>query len=205
MTPKTGIWCVVVVSVVAGGTVVGNSRVCAVEWIKIVVDGKGCRRPIRRGGVAACAIRRQIQRHVVWVGTLVVIRRMAPRAGIGRIVVIAVVAGNAVVRNGHVRSSEWVDCIMVKSRRRPGRFRMASRAIGRELIGGVVGVCGLVELRRMATNAGVWRIVVIAVVAGGAIVCDGGVRAIQSIKIIMDSKGGRRPTGAGGVARGAIG
>ena len=142
---------------------------------------------------------------MVRVQALVVIRRMAARAGIGCVCIIAVVTGNAVVCNGHVRSGERINCIMVKSRRRPGCFRVARRAIGRELIGGVVGVCGLIEFRRMAPGAGVRCIVVIAVVAGSTIVGDRCVRTIQSIKIIVDGKGRRRPTGSGGVARRAIG
>ncbi len=142
---------------------------------------------------------------MVRVQALVVIRRMAARTGVRGIGVIAVVAGDTVIRDRHVRSSEGIDCLVIKRRRRPGCFRVASRAIGRELIGGVVGVCGLVELRRMATGAGVRRIVVITVVAGCAIVSDGRVRTIQSIKIIVDGKGRRRPTGSGGVARRAIG
>ena len=77
---------------------------------------------------------------------------------------------------------------------------MAGSTIGTELCRLVVGVgCGI-EIRQMTSHAGVGRIVVIAVVTGGAVIGNGGVRAIQCVEIIVIGKGGRRPTGLGGMA-----
>lgn len=55
---------------------------------------------------------------------------------------------------------------------------MASGAIGGELSGGVVRCrgCGIVAV--VATVAGVWRICIVAVVAGSTVVSDRGVSPI---------------------------
>ena len=167
---KTSIRRGVVISVVAGGAIVGNDRVRAIQNIIVVVNSKSRWRPIWCGRVTTCAIGREIQGYVVRVRTLVVVRCMAPRASIWRVRIIAVVAGDTVIRDRHVRSGEGIDRLVIKRRRRPGRFSMASRTVGRELVGCVVGVCGLVKIRCVAPGAGVWRVGVIAVVTGRAVV-----------------------------------
>ena len=70
----------------------------------------------------------------------------------------------------HVRPREREHRIVVKSRRHPGRLRMASRTIRWELVRRVVRVGRLVEICRMAANASVRRVVVVPVVASGAVV-----------------------------------
>lgn len=205
MASKTGIRRIVVLPVVTGCAVVGNRGVRAVEGVIVVVNGKSSRCPIRRGGVAACAIGREIQRYVVWVGTLVVIRRMAACTSIRRVRIIAVVAGNAVIRDRNVCPGERVYGIMIESRRRPGGFRVASRAVGRKLVRGVVGICRLVEIGGVTACAGVQRIVVIPVMASRTLVGNGCVRAVQRIIIVVDGKSGWCPTGSSRMARSAVG
>ena len=97
---KTGVWCIVVISVMAGITVIGNSRVCADNRIETIVI-KGRRNP----GVfrmATLAIRRELRRRVVWIRRLIVGRSVTTKAGIRRIVVISVVAGHTLIGNDGV-------------------------------------------------------------------------------------------------------
>ena len=115
MAAEAGVRGIVVIAVVAGGTVVGNGCVRTIKRIIVVVDGESRRHPIRRGGMTRSAIRREIQRQVVRIGALVVIRRMATCTGIWRIGIIPVVAGHTIIRDGHVRPGERVDCIVIKS------------------------------------------------------------------------------------------
>ena len=56
----------------------------------------------------------------------------------------------------------------------------------------------------MAAVAGVWRVVVIAVVTNSAVVGDGRVGAMQGIVIIMDRERGRLPVRRRSVTHGAI-
>ena len=167
----TGVGRVVVIAVMTGGAVVGNERMRAVQRIIIVVNIECSRRPAGCGGVATRAIRRKVQRHVVRVGALVVIVRVTARAGVGRIVVVAVdVTGITVAGNGDVRARERIKIVVVERRGHPRRFRVTTGAVCRELGRFVVGVGGLVIIVDVATCAGVGRVVVVAVVAGGTII-----------------------------------
>ena len=53
--------------------------------------------------------------------------------------------------------------IVVKSRRRPGRFRVASCAICWELVYDVIGVTHAVVVGLVAAYAGVWCVVIVTV------------------------------------------
>ena len=122
MTTKTSIGRVVVIAVVASYTVIGNSRVRTIQHIKVIVNIESRWHPVRCGGVAACTIRRQIQGYVIRVYTLRIIRRVAPGAGIGRVVVIAVMTDDTIIRNGRMRTSQRIVHTMIKSTGYPGCF-----------------------------------------------------------------------------------
>ena len=74
----------VVVAVVAGCTVIGDSRMCPVQRIIVVVNRERSRRPAGCGRVTHDTIRRKIQRHVVRVGRLVEIWCVTSRTLRGR-------------------------------------------------------------------------------------------------------------------------
>ena len=65
--------------------------------------------------------------------------------------------------------------------------------------------CGCGRIIAVVTGvAGIWRGIVISVVAGSTIACNGGVRPVQGVIIIVNWEGGRFPTRRGGVAHRAI-
>ena len=115
------------------------------------------------------------------IGAVIVFWGMAGITSIGRIGIIALVAPVAVVGDGQVCAGEGEHGVMVKSGGCPSRLRMAQGAIGRELLRGVVGVGGLVIIGAVATVAGVWGVVIVPLVASGAIAGDVGVGAIEGI------------------------
>ena len=170
MTGETGVRRGHVVAVVASCAIVGNRRMSAVQDIKIIVQREGRRLPIRLGRVAHFAILRQAQSHVVRIRSRLKISQMATRtlARSARIIPVRM-AGNAVIRHRHVRPSEGVKSGVVESRRRPGGFRVASLAVRRELVGGVVRVGRCRKIRGVAAVASVRRIDIIPVVASCAI------------------------------------
>ena len=59
---------------------------------------------------------------------------------------------------------------MIESGRHPCCFGVASGTIRGELLHAVIGICGLVEIIRMASVASVGRAVVIALVTGSAVI-----------------------------------
>ena len=118
---------------------------------------------------------------------------MATRAGIGRVGVIAVVAGVAVIGDGRVRAGQRVNAVVIKRRRYPSRLAVTNSAVGGELLGGVIGIGRLVVVVGVATRTGVGRVVVVAVVAGGAVVGDGRVGAGQRVIVIVDRELRRLP------------
>lgn len=94
--------------------------------------------------------------------------------------------------------------IVVESRRHPDVFCVASGAIGREHQCLVVGVGSGSVVGLVAAVAGIGGVVVVAVVAGGTLVGDGGVGAVEGIEVVVDVKGGGLPARFGGVAGGTI-
>lgn len=79
MASGTGTRRVEVVPVVAGGTVIGDQGMCAVEWIEIVVIGKESRIPVGVGGVTGRTIHGEAQIDVVGVDCLVEVLGVAGR------------------------------------------------------------------------------------------------------------------------------
>ncbi len=85
---------------------------------------------------------------MVGVGRLIVIRRMTPRTGIRRVVVVAVVAFGTIVRHGGMRSVERVIIVVNRKRRRlPAIGGVATRAVGRYRQGCMARVGTLVVIR----------------------------------------------------------
>ena len=109
-----------------------------VQRIKIVVDRERRRRPTGGCGVAHRAIRRQVQRRVVRIGTLTVIRAVATVTRVRCIRIIAVVTSVAIIRNQRVCTCEGIHRIVVKRGRCPSSFRVARRTICGKLLDGVV-------------------------------------------------------------------
>ena len=178
VTTNTSIWRVVVIPIVAGGTIVGNGSVCPVQWIIIIVDREGRRFPARGCSVAHSTIRREHQRNVIWIETSVIIRRMTARTGVWGIIVIPIVAGIAIICDCGVGSGQRVECIVVKSRRHPGRFGMAILAGGRELVRSMVRIQGAVVISLVTAYAGIRCVIVISVMAYCTIIGNGDVRSV---------------------------
>lgn len=111
---RTGIGCIIIVAVVASGAVSGNDCVCSVQHVIVIMDRKISRHPVRRCRMAGSTIRGEAQRLVVWVNTLAVVLRMAAVTGVGRIVVVPVVAGGTIIGNNHMSAGKRINGIMVE-------------------------------------------------------------------------------------------
>lgn len=170
------------------------------EILLIVV--KSGRRP-GAGGMTFLAGGWVTFRKVVRVIRRIVIRRMASEAGIGGVVVVAVVT----IHTGDcgMRPVQNPERIVDRERSRlpVRRSSVAHRAIRRQVQGNVVGVGTRVVIRCMTARAGVRRVGIIAVVTGVTIVGDGNMRSGKRIIYTM-VKRGRHP-GRLAVASGAIG
>lgn len=94
--------------------------------------------------------------------------------------------------------------VVVKGRRCPGILGMAHFAIRRELCGCMWRIVGLVIIRLVTAITGVGCIIIIAVVTIGTLVCNGHMRSLQHIIVVMDRECRRLPVGIGGVALLAI-
>ena len=152
VTRCTGVGCIVVVSFMAGGAIVGDGRVCPIQHIIVVVDGEACRCPVGCGRVTLGAVRREIQSFMIGVFALVKVGLVTARAGgrgTGKIAPDVALGA----RHGRMCAGEGPHCIVVESGRHPTCFRMAYFAIGRELIALVVGLRGLIKIFLMAGKA----------------------------------------------------
>ena len=185
MAAGTGVGGIVVVSVVAGSTLIGNDGVPARKWVKIVVV-ESSRYP-GRFCMTVLTVCRELGRLVVGIGGAVVIRQVAAYAGIRRVVVVAVVTSRTVISNTCVRAIEGIVVVVVgKSRRCPaGLGGVAARTVVAEAQRYVVGVAGLIEISTVTTCTGVGRIVVITVVAGGTFIGNNGMPPCQRVKIVV--------------------
>ena len=94
MTTVAGVGCIVEVAVVAGITIAGNGSMRPGKRINcVMIEG---RRHPGRFRMAQSTIGRELGCGVVWIGRLSILRIVTAVASIGRIVVIAVVAGRAI-------------------------------------------------------------------------------------------------------------
>ena len=107
----------------------------------------------------------------------------------------------------NVRSGQReVGGIMVKVvGRYPRAFGVAPGTIGRELQGGVIRIGSVTVVLGMATETGIRRIVVVSIMASGAVIGDGRVCPVQRIVIIVIGKSSGHPIGFGSMAAGTIG
>ena len=192
VTTIAGVRRIRIIAVVAGITIVCDGNVCAREGINGIVI-KGRRRP---GGftMTCCTIRWELLGYMVWIGGLGVLRIVAAVAGIGCIVVIAVVTSCAVVGNRGMCAIQGIERIMNRETCGfpTGRGGVAHGAIHGEIELRVVGIACLGIICVMTTVAGVWRIVKVAVVAGITIVGNGDMRTGKRINRTM-IEGRRRP------------
>jgi hypothetical protein len=94
--------------------------------------------------------------------------------------------------------------IVVESGWRPGRFRVTGSTIVGKLQGRVVGVRCTGIIGCVTTVAGIWRGVVVAIVASGAVVGDGRVCPVQRIIIVVYRECRRFPARRGRVTHRTI-
>ena len=96
MATLAGVRRVVVVAVdMAGIAIIGDRRMGAGQRIKTVVIK--CRRHPRCLTVTSGAVCGKLSRFVVGIGRLIVVGDMAARAGVRRVVVVAVVTGRTII------------------------------------------------------------------------------------------------------------
>ena len=101
VTANAGIRCVVVIPVVAGGTICIDVR--PVQHIIVVVDRECSRFPTRRRGMAHGTISRNVQQRMFRIEAGIVICLVTGYTGSGYVQIIPMVAGIAIVGNGQVR------------------------------------------------------------------------------------------------------
>lgn len=125
--------------------------------------------------VTILASRRETRRGVFGIGGLVIIADVASCTSVRGVVVIAVVAGIAIIGNGGVRPFQRVIIVVNGERGRlPGTCGVAGRAVRRNRQGDVLRVGGLVVIRCVTTRtirrrSGITRSV--ATQTGGRNVC----------------------------------
>ena len=122
---------------------------------------------------------------------------MATGAGCGRICVVTLVT--VVAGYGRVRAGERPHGTVIERGRHPRILVVAVSASCRELLSDVIGVSRCVIVIGMTTGTGIGRIVVIAVVAGCAVVGNGCVSPDQLIEVIVNGESGWRPSWICGV------
>jgi len=83
MAPETRIWRIGIIAVVAGCTFIGYGQVRALNPVVIIMDREGCRFPVGLGGMTGCTIVWYAYRHVVRIGSLVIVIGMATGTGVG--------------------------------------------------------------------------------------------------------------------------
>lgn len=114
MTADTGIRGRVIITVVAGDTIVCYCNVCTSQHVIIIVYREGSRYPVRIGGMTGVAGGGNTDGRMVRIGRRVIIRRMASGTGVGCIYVTPLVAGKAIVRNSCMGACKRVCNVMIK-------------------------------------------------------------------------------------------
>lgn len=107
---------------------------------------------------------------------------------------IPVMAGGTVCGDGCMCAGEGVESSVVEGRGSPCLLIVAGGTISRKVKLGVAWFTSLLIIRSVASCASVWGVVVVALVAGGAIISDSGMCTLQDIVIIMYVKRSGRPS-----------
>ena len=192
-----------IITLVTSVAIARYGYVCTSERIKrVVIKRRWCPRGLC---MARGTLRRELSCCVVRAGRSGIIAVVAAIAGIWCIRIVALVASRAIIGNGYVCTYEWVNGIVIEGRWRPGCLAMATGTIRGELSGGVVRTCRGGIIAVVTGVAGIGRVVVVAVVAGGTISCNCGVCTVQGIVIIVDRESGWFPTGRRGVTHRTVG
>ena len=201
---RTGVGGVAVIAVVTGRTIVGNGGMRPGQRIVVVVNGKSGRFPAG-GGVATRAIRRNGERYVLRIRTLVVVRCVAARTIRGR----TGISGSMTIQTsgGLVRSGQReTGVVVIKSGIAVAGWvtSQASRTVVRIAIDTGVLIVGFrVEV---AGDAGKFRIIGRVGMAIDTLIPLSLVGAAVNREIggIVLQVGGRCPIRIGGVALRAI-
>ena len=121
--------------------------------------------------MAGGAIIGELEGLVIRVGGLVVVRLVASGTGVRRVVVVAIVAGRAVIGNGRVRAVEWVIIVVDgEFSRHPAIGGVASFTSCRDAQNYVIWVGGGIEIRLVTADTSIGCVGVIAAdVAIGAV------------------------------------
>ena len=188
---------IVVVTIMAGSTVVGNSRMRSEQLVIVIVYRERGRHPSRIGSVAGFAGSRYIQRDVVRIDTLVIISLMASRTCIGCIVVIALVT--IITRGGQVCPGQWPVAV-AEGRWYPGTLSVTLLAVQRELLRFVIRVGCIVVIVRVTPRTCVRCVVVVTVMTRCTVVGNGCVRSDQLVEVVVYRECGRCPSRIGSVA-----
>lgn len=206
VTAIASVWRVVVIAIVTGGAVIGNVRMGAVQRIIAVVVREFRRHPIRLSRMASGTVSGKPQSGVVRIGRAIVVCLVTADAGVWCVVVIPVgMAQGTIVFNSLMRPRQWVNGIMIKSRGCPFTFRMALQAVRWELSCLVVRVIGLIVVVFVAAKTGVGSVVIIAIVALGAVVGNVRMGAVQCIVVVVVGESRRFPIRLCGMASSTIG
>jgi hypothetical protein len=198
MTTGTGVWCIVVITIMTSRAVVGNGCVCSDELIEVIVNGESSWCPSRICGMTCFTGCGQIECQVTWISAGCIVIGMATCACCGQIGVVALVT----IVTGHscVRARERPHGTVIEGGRHPRVLVVAVSASCRELLSDVVRIRGGVVIVGMATGTGVWCIVVISIVTSRAVVGDGCVCSDELIEVIVNGECGWCPSRLGGVA-----
>jgi len=115
---------------------------------------------------------------VIRIRCTVIIGLVAAYTSVWRIVIIAMVAGSAVIRDAGMRPKQWVVIVMDREACRfPARCgSMTHRTIRRDGQRDVVGIQARIVIRGMTTRTGIWGVIVISVVTGITVICNRYVR-----------------------------
>ena len=156
MTSSTGIRCIRVIAVVAGGTIIGNSNMGPVQSIVIIMYRESRRFPIRSRGMAHFTVGRNTERYVIRVDGLIIIGGMATGTGIRCIGIVAVVTSVTIIGYLYMGTREGINGIMIKSGRYPASLRVTGGTIRRKLRSSVIRIGGLVIISRMTSRTLSW-------------------------------------------------
>ena len=107
MTTCTGVWCIVVIAVVAGCTVIRDRCVCPDQLIEVIVNGERSWRPSGICGMTCFTGGGQIESQVTRISAVCIIIGMATGAGVGRVCIVTLVT--IVARHGGMRTHNRIE------------------------------------------------------------------------------------------------
>jgi hypothetical protein len=183
-----------IITIVTGSAIIGYSDMSTSQSIISIMNRESSGLPAWICRMTGCTSLGYIKCNVIWISRLVIISLVASRTGI-RSVGITIGMALRTISYGCMCTGKRVRVVMVKSGRNPCCLRMTALAGFGKLQSSMIRLSSLIIINCMASITSLWRIGIITIMTGSAIIGYCHMGSGKSVISIVSRERSRLPTG----------